>query len=119
MSRHAAGVRPTATQGDCSTSEAGPEALGPIAETVPRPRRPPPRPVARPQTPSPAPLPELADVGEVAAWLRTSPKAVYAMVERAQLPGAVRIGRRLLFDRATLVHWLSERRVPSPQEQRQ
>ncbi|MFO0610743.1 MAG: helix-turn-helix domain-containing protein [Polyangiales bacterium] len=68
--------------------------------------------------PSPASLPELAAVGEVAAWLKTTPKAIYAMVERAQLPGAVRIGRRLLFERAALVHWLSERRVPSPLEQR-
>lgn len=65
-----------------------------------------------------ATLPDLADVEEVAAWLKTTPKAVYAMVERGQLVGTIRIGRRLLFDRARLVRWLSERRVASPQESR-
>jgi excisionase family DNA binding protein len=33
---------------------------------------------------------------EVAALLRTSRKAIYTMIERAQLPGVVRIGRRVL-----------------------
>ena len=65
---------------------------------------------------SPATLPELVDVPEVAAWLKTTPKAVYAMVGRAQLPGVVRIGTRVLFERAVLIQWLSERRAPSPKE---
>jgi predicted DNA-binding transcriptional regulator AlpA len=122
MSRRAAGVRPTASSGDRSVSDVGAETPGPVREVTARPCRPPPRSSARSQAPSPASqtsLPELADVGEVAEWLRTTPKAIYALVERAQLPGAIRIGRRLLFDRAVLVRWLSERRVPSPQEQRQ
>jgi excisionase family DNA binding protein len=33
---------------------------------------------------------------EVADLLRTSRKAIYTMIERAQLPGIVRIGRRVL-----------------------
>ena len=33
---------------------------------------------------------------EVAELLRTSRPAVYAMVERGQIPGVVRIGRRVL-----------------------
>ena len=41
-------------------------------------------------------LPLLATVDETAALLRTSRKAVYAMIERRQLPGVVRIGRRVL-----------------------
>ena len=33
---------------------------------------------------------------DVAAVLRTSKKAIYAKIERGQLPGVVRIGRRVL-----------------------
>jgi excisionase family DNA binding protein len=40
--------------------------------------------------------PALMTVTEIAAFLRTSTKAIYAMIERAQLPGVVRIGRRVL-----------------------
>ena len=39
---------------------------------------------------------ELLRVEEVATLLRTTPKAIYAMVERRSLPGVVRIGRRVL-----------------------
>ncbi len=59
-------------------------------------------------------LPPLLTVAEVAATLRTSRKAVYAMAERAQLPGITRIGRRLLVRRDDLVSFLDERRAASP-----
>jgi excisionase family DNA binding protein len=42
-------------------------------------------------------LPELLTVPECAAFLRTTPAAVYALVERGQIPGVVRLGRRILF----------------------
>ncbi|MGH7437594.1 MAG: helix-turn-helix domain-containing protein [Polyangiaceae bacterium] len=58
--------------------------------------------------------PPLLTVSEVAAVLRTSRKAVYAMAERAQLPGVTRIGRRLLVRRDDLLSWLDERRAASP-----
>lgn len=45
---------------------------------------------------------------EVATVLRTSRAAVYKMQERGQLPGVRRIGRRLLFDRATLLDWMGQ-----------
>ena len=51
---------------------------------------------------------------EVADLLRTSRPAVYAMVERQQLPGVTRIGRRILIQREALLDWLHERRAPSP-----
>jgi excisionase family DNA binding protein len=51
---------------------------------------------------------------EAAALLRTSRKAIYAMAERHQLPGATRIGRRLLVRRDDLLSWLDERRAASP-----
>lgn len=46
---------------------------------------------------------------EVASLLRTSKKAVYAMVERRQLPGVVRIGRRVLVRETALVDWLRQK----------
>ena len=45
---------------------------------------------------------------DVARVLRTSRAAVYKMQERGQLPGVRRIGRRLLFDRAALLHWIGQ-----------
>ena len=53
-------------------------------------------------------LPELLTAREVAAWLKTSRKAIYTMVERGQLPGVVRVGKRLLFCRETLLRWTRE-----------
>jgi excisionase family DNA binding protein len=57
----------------------------------------------------------LLTMGEVAALLRTSRKAVYAMGERGQLAGLTRIGRRLLVRRDDLLSWLDERRAASPE----
>jgi len=45
--------------------------------------------------------------------LRTSAGAIYKMVERGQLPGVIRVGKRLLVERAVLVHWLYQNRTPS------
>ena len=65
------------------------------------------------------PLPQLHAVADVADLLRTSPKAIYAMVERGQIPGVIRIGRRLLFRRESLLQWLSEKSgTPSPEGDR-
>ena len=61
-------------------------------------------------------LPPLLSAVDVAVWLRKTPKAVYAMIERAQLPGVVRIGRRVLFRSDDLLHWLDQKRAPSPKE---
>jgi excisionase family DNA binding protein len=61
-----------------------------------------------------AALPALLTVDETAALLRTTRKAVYALIERGQLAGVTRIGRRVLIDRTALLEWLAERRTPSP-----
>jgi excisionase family DNA binding protein len=42
-------------------------------------------------------LPVLLTVDDAADLLRTTRRAVYAMVERRQLPGVVRLRRRVLF----------------------
>jgi excisionase family DNA binding protein len=50
---------------------------------------------------------------EVAELLRTTKKAIYSMVERGQLPGIVRIGRRVLVREDALLDWLRQRSTPS------
>jgi len=55
-------------------------------------------------------LPELMTVAEVAVWLKTTDKAIYAMVSRRQIP-VVRLGKRVLFDRDELVDWIAEKRA--------
>ena len=59
-------------------------------------------------------LPALLTPTEVAASLRTSRKAIYAMIERGQLPGIVRIGRRVLVREDSLLDWLGQKSTPSP-----
>lgn len=57
-------------------------------------------------------VPALLTTDEVAATLRTSRKAIYAMIERHQLPGVVRIGRRVLVREDALVDWLRQKSTP-------
>jgi hypothetical protein len=67
-------------------------------------------------------MPELLTADEVAAWLKTTRKAVYAKAERGTLAGATYVGRRLYFLRADLraahrEHEFDEtlvRSIPSP-----
>ena len=61
-------------------------------------------------------LPVLLTVPEAAELLRTTPKGVYAMVERRQLPGVVRLGRRVLIRTEVLLNSLSQSRAPSLKE---
>jgi excisionase family DNA binding protein len=50
---------------------------------------------------------------EVAELLRTTKKAIYSMVERGQLPGIVRVGRRVLVREDALLDWLGQKSTPS------
>jgi excisionase family DNA binding protein len=61
-------------------------------------------------------LPLLLTVDDVADLLRTTRRAVYAMVERRQLPGVIRIRRRVLFRTDDLLEWLDQKRAPSLKE---
>ena len=63
-----------------------------------------------------ADLPVLLTVPETASLLRTTVKAVYAMVERRQLPGVVRLGRRVLIRSEVLLNSLDQSRASSPKE---
>lgn len=65
---------------------------------------------------SPRAHPVLLTADEAADLLRTTRRAVYIMVERRQLPGITRIGRRVLFRSADLLDWLDQKRAPLPEE---
>jgi excisionase family DNA binding protein len=58
----------------------------------------------------------LLTVDEAADLLRTTRRAIYAMVERRHLPGVIRIRRRVLLRADDLLHWLDQKRAPSPEE---
>jgi excisionase family DNA binding protein len=60
-------------------------------------------------------LPHLLTPTEVAALLRTSKTAIYARIERGQLPGVVRVGRRVLVRKSDLLKWLTPELPPSPE----
>ena len=51
-------------------------------------------------------------VAEVAVMLRTSPKAIYCMIDRGGVPGVVRVGRRVLVNRAVLLAALAGETTP-------
>lgn len=61
-------------------------------------------------------LPILLTADEAADLLRTTRRAIYAMVERGQLPGVVRVRRRVLLRTTALLHWLEQKCAPSPEE---
>lgn len=56
-------------------------------------------------------LPDLLITTEVAAWLRTTPSALFTQRHRGEAPGslAIRVGRRLLWRRQDLESYLERR----------
>ena len=62
---------------------------------------------------TPHSLPALLTSAEVAKLLRTTRRAVYVMVERGQLPGVVRLGRRVLVRQDAMVEFLRQKSAPS------
>ena len=62
---------------------------------------------------TPQSVPALLTCAEVAKLLRTTRRAVYIMVERGQLPGVVRLGRRVLVRQDAMVEFLRQKSAPS------
>lgn len=62
---------------------------------------------------TPPTLPVLLTADDVARLLRTTRHAVYAMVEREQLPAPVRLGRRVLLRQDDMARWLVEKQQAS------
>jgi len=56
-------------------------------------------------------MPMLFTVDDAADLLRTTRRAIYAMLERRQLPGVIRIRRRVLIRSADLLDWLDQKRA--------
>ncbi len=61
--------------------------------------------------------PRFCTTKELADFLRTTPKGVYHLVARGQLPQPCHRGRRLLFDLDEVLASLSESRAPSPTQE--
>ena len=61
-------------------------------------------------------LPPLLTAEDTASLLRTTRKAVYVMIERGQLPGVTRLGRRVLVRSDVLLEWLDHNCAASPKE---
>ena len=66
---------------------------------------------------SPRTIPRIAlTPDEAASVLRTTRKAIYVMIERRQLPGVTRIGRRVLIRSGSLLDWLDQQSASSLHE---
>jgi excisionase family DNA binding protein len=63
-------------------------------------------------------LPALLTPEDVGALLRTTKKAIYSIIDRGQLPGVVRIGRRVLIRKRELLDFLDHNCTPSRKEKR-
>ena len=61
-------------------------------------------------------LPVLLTIDETANLLRTTRRAIYAMIGRRQLPGVIRVHRRVLLRADDLLDWLDQNRALSPKE---
>ncbi len=62
----------------------------------------------------PGPLNIYLTVDEAAAVLRTTRKAIYALIERGLIPGVRRVGRRILVRQNELIEWIESKAAKRP-----
>ena len=65
-------------------------------------------------------LPINMTADDAASMLRTTRKAIYVMIERRQLPGVFRVGRRVLIRTESLVRFIDQQEGASslPEERK-
>ncbi len=63
-------------------------------------------------------LPVFLTPEEAAALLRTTRKAIYVKIERCQLPGVTRLGRRVLIRTSSLLEFLDQQSSSLREDQR-
>jgi excisionase family DNA binding protein len=61
-----------------------------------------------------AELPAVLTPDDLAALLRVRKRAVLDAIQRGELPGVRRVGRRIRADRDTVLRWLADGRGQSP-----
>lgn len=70
-----------------------------------------------PQTVEPTDQPEqLLTIDEVATLLHLTKPTVYSKVSKNELPGVCKQGKRLYFDRQTIIDWIKQGRKKSNAE---
>jgi excisionase family DNA binding protein len=52
---------------------------------------------------------EYCTLPELARWLRVSERHVQRLLQTGDAPPATRLGRRIIFNRANVQHWLERR----------
>lgn len=57
---------------------------------------------------APADLPPILKTSEVAALLRVNRKTLYEAIKHEQIPGVIRVGRCLRFQRDVVLGWLGQ-----------
>lgn len=71
----------------------------------------------KPQTVEPTDQPEqLLTIDEVTALLHLTKPTVYSKVSKNELPGVCKQGKRLYFDRQTIIDWIKQGRKKSNAE---
>jgi excisionase family DNA binding protein len=58
-------------------------------------------------------LPIFLTADEAADLLRTTRKAIYVRIERRQLPGVKKVGKRILIRSSILLEWIDQQGAPS------
>ncbi len=63
-------------------------------------------------------FPRLIRGAEAIDISRITRKAVYCMIARGEVPGVIRVNRRVLVDGQILLSWIGQRTVASPNQEK-
>lgn len=68
--------------------------------------------------PTEPPRPEFLTIQETAKFLNLTVPTIYTKVSRGELPGALKTGKKLFFDRQVLENWIRSGRIKTQDEMR-